>query len=92
MLNQLSKNQYVKISNCHKNEDTEYGIVLTDKNGKYDIMSIGFKNERGKFIEYPTDVEDLIQTYTINDATFDEVKEDSVRRKMNIWMEKNYKM
>ena len=29
MLSQLSKNQYVKISNCHKNEDTEYGIVLT---------------------------------------------------------------
>lgn len=92
MLNQLSKNQFVKISNCPKNEDIEYGIVLTDKDGEYDIMSIGFENKKGRFIEYPTNVENLVQTYTTEDATFDEVKENDVRRKMKIWMEKNYKI
>lgn len=92
MLTKLAKNQYVKISNCDKNDDIEYGVVLTDKEDKYDIMSIGFENERGTFIEYPTNVENLVQTYTTNDATFDEVKENNVRRKMNIWMEKNYKI
>ncbi len=92
MLNQLAKNQFVKISNCPKNEDIEYGIVLTDKDGKYDIMSIGFENEKGRFIEYPTNVENLVQTYTTAEATFDEVKENDVRRKMKIWMEKNYKI
>lgn len=92
MLNKLAKNQYVKITNCDKNEDIEYGVVLTNKDDKYDIMSIGFENKNGSFIEYPTDVENLVQTYTTNDATFYEVKENHVRRKMNLWMEKNYKM
>lgn len=92
MLNKLAKNQYVKISNCDKNEDIEYGIVLTENDGKYDIMSIGFENKDGAYIEYPTNVENLVQSYTTNDATFDEVKENHVRRKMNMWMEKNYKI
>lgn len=92
MLNKLAKNQYVKITNCDKNEDIEYGVVLTNKDDKYDIMSIGFENKNGTFIEYPTNVENLVQTYTTNDAAFYEVKENDVRRKMNLWMEKNYKM
>jgi hypothetical protein len=92
MLNKLAKNQYVKITNCDKNEDIEYGVVLTNKDDKYDIMSIGFENKNGAFIEYPTNVENLVQTYTTNDAAFYEVKENDVRRKMNLWMEKNYKM
>ena len=41
---------------------------------KYDIMSVGFENKNGKFLEYPTNVENLVQSYTINDAQFDEVK------------------
>ncbi|MBO3444792.1 hypothetical protein [Clostridium sp. CCUG 7971] len=92
MLNKLAKNQYVKITNCDKNEDIEYGVVLTEKDDKYDIMSVGFENKNGSFIDYPTDVENLVQTYTTKDATFYEVKENDVRRKMNLWMEKNYKM
>ncbi|MEG1311584.1 MAG: hypothetical protein RSD47_06200 [Romboutsia sp.] len=92
MLNKLAKNQYVKITNTDKNQDIEYGIVLTDKDDKYDIMSIGFENKNGTFIEYPTDVENLVQTYTTNNASFFEVKENDVRRKMNIWMERNYKI
>ncbi|WP_042272921.1 hypothetical protein [Faecalimicrobium dakarense] len=92
MLNKLAKNQYVKITNCDKNEDIEYGVVLTEKDDKYDIMSVGFENKNGAFIDYPTDVENLVQTYTTNDATFYEVKENDVRRKMNLWIEKNYKM
>lgn len=93
MLNKLSKNQYVKIiKNNSENNDIEYGVVLESENGKYDIMSIGFENKNGKFLEYPTNVENLVQCYTTNDAQFDEVKENEVRRKMNIWLENNLKL
>lgn len=93
MLNKLAKNQYVKIiRNDEGNNDVEYGVVLEENNGKYNIMSIGFENKNGKFLEYPTDVENLVQCYTTNDAQFDEVKENEVRRKMNIWLENNYKI
>ena len=50
-----------------------------------------FENKYGKFVEYPTNVENLVQSYTTQDAQFDEVKENEVRRKMNIWLENNYK-
>lgn len=93
MLNKLAKNQYVKITkNDNIGEEVEYGIVLNEENQKYDIMSIGFENRNGNFLEYPTNVENLVQTYSIKDAVFDEVKENEVRRKMNIWLEKNYKI
>ena len=92
MLNKLAKNQYVKIIKSNlENSDIEYGVVLNDENEKYDIMSIGFENKNGKFVEYPTNVENLVQSYTTQDAQFDEVKENEVRRKMNIWLENNYK-
>ena len=96
MLNKLAKNQYVKIiksdlENGLNNSDIEYGVVLNDENEKYDIMSIGFENKNGKFVEYPTNVEYLVQSYTTQDAQFEEVKKDEVRRKMNIWLENNYK-
>ena len=92
MLNKLSKNQYVKMTNSNKSDEKiEYGIVLDEQNDKYDIMSVGFENKNGKFLEYPTNVENLVQSYSINDAQFDEVKENEVRRKMNIWLENNYK-
>ena len=80
MLNKLAKNQYVKIIKSNlENSDIEYGVVLNDE------------NENGKFVEYPTNVENLVQSYTTQDAQFDEVKENEVRRKMNIWLENNYK-
>lgn len=86
MLNNLAKNQYVKIS---KNDNSvEYGVVLNVDNNKYDIMSIGFENKNGRFIEYPPNVENFIQSYDINDAQFDEVKKDQIRRSMNRWMDK----
>ena len=86
MLNNLAKNQYVKIS---KNDNSvEYGVVLNVDNNKYDIMSIGFENKYGRFIEYPPNVENFVQSYDINDAQFDEVKKDQVRRSMNRWMDK----
>ena len=92
MLNKLAKNQYVKIIKSNlENSDIEYGVVLNDENEKYDIMSIGFENKNGKFVEYPTNVENLVQSYTTQDAQFDEVKENEVRRKMKIWLENNYK-
>ena len=96
MLNKLAKNQYVKIiksdlENGLNNSDIEYGVVLNDENEKYDIMSIGFENKNGKFVEYPTNVEYLVQSYTTKDAQFEEVKKGEVRRKMNIWLENNYK-
>ena len=92
MLNKLAKNQYVKITkNNVSNNEIEYGVVLQEENGKYDIMSIGFENKNGKFLEYPTNVENLVQSYNIQDAQFDEVKKDEIRRKMNIWLETNYK-
>lgn len=92
MLNKLAKNQYVKIiKDDLDNGGIEYGVVLNDENEKYDIMSIGFENKNGKFVEYPTNVENLVQSYTTQDAQFDEVKENEVRRKMNIWLENNYK-
>ena len=92
MLNKLAKNQYVKIiKDDLGNSGVEYGVVLNDENEKYDIMSIGFENRNGKFIEYPTNVENLVQRYTTQDAHFEEVKKDEVRRKMNIWLETNYK-
>ena len=76
MLNKLAKNQYVKIIKSNlENSDIEYGVVLNDENEKYDIMSIGFENKNGKFVEYPTNVENLVQSYTTQDAQFDEVKE-----------------
>lgn len=93
MLNKLAKNQYVKIiKDDNLGKEIEYGVVLDEQNSKYDIMSIGFENRNGVFLEYPTNVENLVQSYTISDAQFDEVKENEVRRKMNIWLEKNYKM
>ena len=93
MLNKLAKNQYVKIiKDDLENAGVEYGVVLNDENENYDIMSIGFENRNGKFIEYPTNVENLVQRYTTQDAHFEEVKKDEVRRKMNIWLESNYKM
>lgn len=97
MLNKLAKNQYVKIiksdlENGLNNSDIEYGVVLNDENEKYDIMSVGFENKNGKFVEYPTNVEYLVQSYTTQDAQFEEVKKDEVRRKMNIWLENNYKI
>lgn len=96
MLNKLAKNQYVKIikndlENGLNNSDIEYGVVLNDENEKYDIMSVGFENKNGKFVEYPTNVEYLVQSYTTQDAQFEEVKKGEVRRKMNIWLENNYK-
>ena len=96
MLNKLAKNQYVKIiksdlENGLNNSDIEYGVVLNDEDEKYDIMSVGFENKNGKFVEYPKNVEYLVQSYTTQDAQFDEVKENEVRRKMNIWLENNYK-
>lgn len=92
MLNKLAKNQYVKIiKDDLDNGGIEYGVVLNDENEKYDIMSIGFENKNGKFVEYPTNVENLVQCYTTQDAQFEEVKKDEVRRKMNIWLENNYK-
>ena len=51
-------------------------------------MSIGFENKNGRFIEYPPNVENFVQSYDINDAQFDEVKKDQVRRSMNRWMDK----
>ena len=96
MLNKLAKNQYVKIiksdlENGLNNSDIEYGVVLNDENEKYDIMSVGFENKNGKFVEYPTNVEYLVQSYTTQDAQFEEVKKGEVRIKMNIWLENNYK-
>ncbi len=92
MLNKLAKNQYVKIiKNDLNNSGVEYGVVLNNENEKYDIMSIGFENRNGKFIEYPTNVENLVQCYTTKDAQFEEVKKDEVRRKMNVWLETNHK-
>lgn len=86
MLNSLAKNQYVKIS---KSDDSvEYGVVLNSNNDKYDIMSVGFENKNGRFIEYPPNVENFVQSYNISDAQFDEVKKNEIRRDMNIWMEK----
>lgn len=86
MLNNLAKNQYVKIS--RNDNSVEYGVVLNVDNNKYDIMSIGFENKNGRFIEYPPNVENFIQSYDINDAKFDEVKKDQIRRSMNRWMDK----
>ena len=96
MLNKLAKNQYVKIiksdlENGLNNSDIEYGVVLNDENEKYDIMSVGFENKNGKFVEYPTNVEYLVQSYTTQDAQFEEVKKDEVRRKINVWLNNNYK-
>ncbi|GAA0699698.1 hypothetical protein GCM10008904_05040 [Paraclostridium ghonii] len=92
MLNTLAKNQYVKISNSDKNEDIEYGVVINKGEDKYDIMSIGFENKNGNFLEYPPNVDKLVQSYSINDADFEEVKKNEIRRKMNIWLENHYKM
>ncbi|MCR1849242.1 hypothetical protein NSA42_08115 [Paeniclostridium sordellii] len=93
MLNSLSKNQYVKITDSDKiNEVVEYGVVINANEDNYDIMSIGFENKNGNFLEYPPEVEKLVQSYKIEDANFDEVKKNEIRRKMNIWMENHYKM
>ncbi|WP_250672842.1 hypothetical protein LZ906_004730 [Paraclostridium ghonii] len=92
MLNTLAKNQYVKISNSDKNEDIEYGVVINKGEDKYDIMSIGFENKNGNFLEYPPNVDKLVQSYSIDDADFEEVKKNEIRRKMNIWLENHYKM
>lgn len=89
MLNSLAKNQYVKICKC--DDSVEYGIVLNNQNNTYDIMSIGFENKNGNFLEYPPNVDKLVQNYSISDAQFDEVKKNEIRRKMNIWMENHYK-
>lgn len=91
MLNTLAKNQYVKISNCNKNEDVEYGVVVNKNEDNYDIMSIGFENKNGNFLEYPPNVDKLVQSYRISDANFEEVKKNEIRRKMNIWLECHYK-
>ena len=93
MLNSLSKNQYVKITDSDKiNEVVEYGVVINANEDNYDIMSIGFENKNGIFLEYPPEVEKLVQSYKIEDANFNEVKKNEIRRKMNIWMENHYKM
>lgn len=91
MLSKLAKNQYVKLvkEDENKGKEVEYGVVLHEHDNKYDIMSIGFENKNGVFLGYPTEVNNLVQTYTTEDAIFYEVKEDEVRRKMNIWLEKN---
>ena len=91
MLNTLAKNQYVKISNCNKNEDVEYGVVVNKNEDNYDIMSIGFENKNANFLEYPPNVDKLVQSYSINDADFEEVKKNEIRRKMNIWLESHCK-
>ncbi|MBZ6004930.1 MAG: hypothetical protein ACRDC3_14700 [Paraclostridium dentum] len=91
MLNTLAKNQYVKISNCNKNEDVEYGVVVNKNEDNYDIMSIGFENKNGNFLEYPPNVDKLVQSYSISDADFEEVKKNEIRRKMNIWLESHCK-
>lgn len=91
MLNTLARNQYVKISNCNKNEDVEYGVVVNKNEDNYDIMSIGFENKNGNFLEYPPNVDKLVQSYSINDADFEEVNKNEIRRKMNIWLESHYK-
>ncbi|MBS6509481.1 MAG: hypothetical protein KH369_14880 [Paraclostridium bifermentans] len=91
MLNTLAKNQYVKISNCNKNEDVEYGVVVNKNEDNYDIMSIGFENKNGNFLEYPPNVDKLVQSYSISDADFEEVKKNEIRRKMNIWLESHYR-
>ncbi len=92
MLNKLSKNQYVKMTKSEvEGKTVEYGVVLSEQNGNYDIMSVGFENRHGKFLEYPTNVDKLVDTYTTQEIQFDEVKENEVRRKMNNWLEQNYK-
>ena len=97
MLNKLAKNQYVKLTkeNDRKNnnkKEVEYGIVLNENGNEYDIMSVGFENKNGQFLAYPLGVENLVQTYNINsNTTFDEVKENEIRRAMNVWVKQNYK-
>ena len=92
MLNKLAKNQYVKITKDKKSEEkVEYGIVLGEHDGMYDIMSIGFESKNGKYIDYPTDAHNMVQSYATSDAQFDEVKENEVRRKMNIWLDGSQK-
>lgn len=86
MLNSLAKNQYVKIS--RSDNTVEYGVVINVNDNKYDIMSVGFENKNGRFIEYPPNVENFVQSYSINDAQFDEVKKNKVRRDINRWMDK----
>ncbi|MCU9811371.1 hypothetical protein [Paraclostridium sp. AKS81] len=54
-------------------------------------MSIGFENKNGNFLEYPPNVDKLVQSYSISDADFEEVKKNEIRRKMNIWLESHYK-
>ncbi|MGL5695004.1 MAG: hypothetical protein ACRCXA_13060 [Peptostreptococcaceae bacterium] len=94
MLNKLAKNQYVKlVKDNGKKKEVEYGIVLNENDNQYDIMSVGFENKDGHFLEYPPNVENLVQTYGTNQGTtFDEVKENEVRRAINVWVEKNYKL
>ncbi|RDY26828.1 hypothetical protein CHL78_011545 [Romboutsia weinsteinii] len=96
MLNKLAVNQYVKMvkPNDTKNDkrmEVEYGVVLNEHDNKYDVMSVGFENKNGVFLEYSTNVENLVQTYTTQETAFDEVKENEVRRKMDRWLERNYK-
>lgn len=92
MLKQLSKNQYVKMTKVNdKEKEVEYGVVLNKNEDNYEIMTIGFINKNGNFLEYPIESYNLVDTYNIDDAYFDEVKENEVRRKMNIWMEKHYR-
>lgn len=92
MLKQLSKNQYVKMTKVNdKEKEVEYGVVLNKNEDNYEIMTIGFENKNGNFLEYPIESYNLVDTYSIDDADFDEVKENEVRRKMNLWMEENYR-
>ncbi|CEI73525.1 MULTISPECIES: hypothetical protein [Romboutsia] len=92
MLKQLSKNQYVKMTKVNdKEKEVEYGVVLNKNEDNYEIMTIGFINKNGNFLEYPIESYNLVDTYNIDDAYFDEVKENEVRRKMNIWMEEHYR-
>ncbi|MGL5331220.1 MAG: hypothetical protein ACRDD7_18290 [Peptostreptococcaceae bacterium] len=91
MLNKLAKNQYVKIMNSNGSDRIEYGVVLDEINNQYEVMSVGFENKNGHFLEYTTDTPDLVQTYNTSDTVFNEVKENEVRRKMNNWLDKNYK-
>ncbi|OPJ57150.1 hypothetical protein [Alkalithermobacter paradoxus] len=91
MLNKLAQNQFVKITKPHK-DYVEYGIVTKtnhDEN-EYEILYMGFLNQNGEFLSYPTEVQRLLERLKITDGIFEEVKEAKIRRKMNKWMDENF--
>lgn len=95
MLKELAQNQYVKIETPNR---TEYGVVINKNKSEdkeeyvYDIMSIGFENKDGYFLTYPPNTEFMNHSWGIQDARFDEVKKNQVRREMTNWMDKYFKM